>query len=243
MKLKGWKAIEAKERGDDITLNKYNDPVERARSNLSASEARDVAREDPSLIYGTKSRRRFKSNPMRKRSKISKAAMRRRMAKVRAGKKGSRRRTRRNPYTAKSRRTRRAFVGASRNGHVKRKRRRRRYPSRTSFAKGSFRAVRSGGARIIVGCRKGHWSKKRKKGHECNVGMRPYRVKRNPARRRRESLAYRDRARLPKGRTLFAVRQGGKTVVFRAAGKPTRVGSFSARGLRSWAGSHGVKIR
>jgi len=51
MKLTGYEAIEAKERGENITLNKYTDPREEARENLSASEARGIAREDPSLIY------------------------------------------------------------------------------------------------------------------------------------------------------------------------------------------------
>ena len=34
-----------------ITLSKYADPTEDAREGLSADEARDIAAEDPSLIY------------------------------------------------------------------------------------------------------------------------------------------------------------------------------------------------
>ena len=34
-----------------FVLHKYADPTEPARSNLTADEAKDVAREDPSLIW------------------------------------------------------------------------------------------------------------------------------------------------------------------------------------------------
>jgi hypothetical protein len=34
-----------------LTLSKYADPTEDGREGLSINEARDVAREDPSLIY------------------------------------------------------------------------------------------------------------------------------------------------------------------------------------------------
>jgi len=48
--LTGYAAIEyAQEHG--LTLSKYTDPMEDARENLTPEEARDVAREDPSLIY------------------------------------------------------------------------------------------------------------------------------------------------------------------------------------------------
>ena len=49
-KLTGYEAIEyAEEHG--LLLCKYNDPIEDARDDLTPSEARDVAREDPGLIY------------------------------------------------------------------------------------------------------------------------------------------------------------------------------------------------
>lgn len=34
-----------------VTLNKYTDPIEEARAGLSVEEARQIAAEDPSLIY------------------------------------------------------------------------------------------------------------------------------------------------------------------------------------------------
>jgi hypothetical protein len=49
-KITGAAAIEyAEEYG--MALNKYADPTEDSRSDLSAEEARDVARQDPSLIW------------------------------------------------------------------------------------------------------------------------------------------------------------------------------------------------
>lgn len=50
-KLTGYEAIEAKEQNDAIVLCKYNDPTEAARENLTVEEAREIAKEDPSLIY------------------------------------------------------------------------------------------------------------------------------------------------------------------------------------------------
>lgn len=48
--LTGWAAIEyADEHG--LTLSKFSDPLEMARTGLSVVEARDIAREDPGLIY------------------------------------------------------------------------------------------------------------------------------------------------------------------------------------------------
>lgn len=35
----------------DLTLNKYADPTEGAREGLTVDEAREIAAEDPSLIY------------------------------------------------------------------------------------------------------------------------------------------------------------------------------------------------
>lgn len=49
-RIKGREAIGFAER-QGLTLCKYNDPVEGAREGLSAEEAREIAREDPSLIY------------------------------------------------------------------------------------------------------------------------------------------------------------------------------------------------
>lgn len=49
-RLEGYEAIEhAEEFG--LTLCKYNDPIEDAREGLSIEEAREIAREDSSLIY------------------------------------------------------------------------------------------------------------------------------------------------------------------------------------------------
>ena len=50
----GHEAIELKESDDSVKLNKYNDPIEEAREDISADEAREIAKEDPSLIYATK---------------------------------------------------------------------------------------------------------------------------------------------------------------------------------------------
>ena len=49
-KLTGSKAIEYAE-AHGLTLNKYTDPTEEAREGLSVDEARQIAREDPSLIW------------------------------------------------------------------------------------------------------------------------------------------------------------------------------------------------
>lgn len=49
--LKGWAAIEAKEQNESVVLCKYADPTEDARENITVDEARQVAKEDPSLIY------------------------------------------------------------------------------------------------------------------------------------------------------------------------------------------------
>lgn len=48
--MRGSKAIAfAEEKG--LTLRKYADPTERARKGLTPDEAREVAREDPNLIW------------------------------------------------------------------------------------------------------------------------------------------------------------------------------------------------
>ena len=73
--LQGHKAIEWAERHGRKTVSKYADAVSGARKYLPLDEARDVAREDPSLIYlkvGAKQRRAARSsaagrkNPSRK---------------------------------------------------------------------------------------------------------------------------------------------------------------------------------
>jgi hypothetical protein len=51
LKLTGFGAIEAKENNSAIVLCKYSDPIEGARENLTAEEAHQIAKEDPSLIY------------------------------------------------------------------------------------------------------------------------------------------------------------------------------------------------
>jgi hypothetical protein len=48
-KIMGADAIRIAER-DGLTLHKYSDPVEGARV-VSLDEARDIAREDPGLVY------------------------------------------------------------------------------------------------------------------------------------------------------------------------------------------------
>ena len=53
LSMKKFTGIEAIEyaRVNDLTLNKYADPTEDARSGLTPEEAEDVAAEDPSLIW------------------------------------------------------------------------------------------------------------------------------------------------------------------------------------------------
>jgi len=50
MKLSGHEAIEYAE-ANDLPLSKYADPTEDAREGLTTEEAREIAREDPSLIF------------------------------------------------------------------------------------------------------------------------------------------------------------------------------------------------
>ena len=47
----GLHAIYAAERGENVTLCKYNDPIEDAREHLTIDEAYEIAREDAGLIY------------------------------------------------------------------------------------------------------------------------------------------------------------------------------------------------
>lgn len=49
-RLTGYDAIEYAERAG-LTLSKYADPTEAARDSLTPDEAREIAAEDPSLIY------------------------------------------------------------------------------------------------------------------------------------------------------------------------------------------------
>ena len=50
MKLTGYEAINYAE-ANGLTLSKYNDPIEDAREGLTPDEARNLALEDPTLIY------------------------------------------------------------------------------------------------------------------------------------------------------------------------------------------------
>lgn len=49
----GIDAIEMAEKSSKIQLNKYTDPTEEAREDISISAAREIAKEDPGLIYAT----------------------------------------------------------------------------------------------------------------------------------------------------------------------------------------------
>jgi hypothetical protein len=49
----GSNAIELAERTTKVQLNKYTDPTEEACEDISISAAREIAREDPGLIYAT----------------------------------------------------------------------------------------------------------------------------------------------------------------------------------------------
>ena len=48
--ITGYEAIEYAEK-NGLTLKKYADPIEDAREGLSPNDAREIAQEDPSLIY------------------------------------------------------------------------------------------------------------------------------------------------------------------------------------------------
>ena len=50
-RLVGSDAIAAKEKNESIVLNKYADPTEGAAEGISLEVARQVALEDPSLVY------------------------------------------------------------------------------------------------------------------------------------------------------------------------------------------------
>jgi uncharacterized protein YjbI with pentapeptide repeats len=50
-RLTGFEAIEMKRKNEEVELNKYNDPTEEERFDISISAAEEVASEDPNLIY------------------------------------------------------------------------------------------------------------------------------------------------------------------------------------------------
>jgi hypothetical protein len=47
----GYDAIEEKRKNNSVFLNKYEDPIEDARYDISIEDAEEIAAEDPSLIY------------------------------------------------------------------------------------------------------------------------------------------------------------------------------------------------
>jgi hypothetical protein len=51
MRITGTAAIEAAERDSDVALCSYTDPTEEGRKGLTVEQAREIAREDPSLVY------------------------------------------------------------------------------------------------------------------------------------------------------------------------------------------------
>jgi hypothetical protein len=50
-RLTGFEAIEMKRKNEEVELNKYNDPTEEERFDLSIKDAEEIAAEDPNLIY------------------------------------------------------------------------------------------------------------------------------------------------------------------------------------------------
>jgi len=128
-----------------------------------------------------------------------------------------------NPYTSKTRRSRRSMPGGKSP-----KRRVRRYPSKAAFAKGSFRVVRSGPAKIVVGCPRGKYQKRKQ---HCTVGLRPYRAVRNTSRRAIAPCFY------------HAIRRGGRMDVFRvSAGRPKLIARLKPSKLAAWAKRKGISI-
>lgn len=51
---KGYAAIEIAAADRSVQLNKYTDPVEEAREDVSIEDAREIASEDPNLIYAVR---------------------------------------------------------------------------------------------------------------------------------------------------------------------------------------------
>ena len=52
--MTGHEAIELAETDTTVQLNKYNDPTEVAREDISIDDARGVAKEDPGLIFAVR---------------------------------------------------------------------------------------------------------------------------------------------------------------------------------------------
>jgi hypothetical protein len=50
----GHEAIELADADASVILSKYADPTEDAREGITVDEARQIAKEDPSLIYATR---------------------------------------------------------------------------------------------------------------------------------------------------------------------------------------------
>lgn len=51
---KGTAAIDLAEKDPTVQLNKYTDPTEEAREDIGLDAARNIVREDASLIYATR---------------------------------------------------------------------------------------------------------------------------------------------------------------------------------------------
>ena len=49
--LTGWDAIEAKQHDDSIVLHNYNTPIDPAADDITEERAREIAAEDPTLIW------------------------------------------------------------------------------------------------------------------------------------------------------------------------------------------------
>ncbi len=51
---KGRKAIDLSVNRTDVQLNKYADPEEGARENISVADAHEIQKQDPNLIFATR---------------------------------------------------------------------------------------------------------------------------------------------------------------------------------------------
>lgn len=51
MRITGMAAIEAAEADSDVVLCSYTDPTAEGREGLTVEQAREIAREDPALVY------------------------------------------------------------------------------------------------------------------------------------------------------------------------------------------------
>lgn len=63
-RLTGYQAIEAAERDGDVRLCSYTDPTAEAREGITLDEAREIAREDPSLVYADVESARTTTRPV-----------------------------------------------------------------------------------------------------------------------------------------------------------------------------------